>query len=131
MILSVSPLSSKTNNCYNITSVILTIYFCPLKLDILKSLYYIGKYFQSIIHARLVYSLVSCLFIKQDQIISTCNSAIASLMLSQFFTYTVVQHDFQIRCYSTATGWVPLAEKELLTLPQHTDLPCFQCGSWC
>ena len=31
---TVSPLSSKTNNCYNITSVILTIYFCPLKLDV-------------------------------------------------------------------------------------------------
>jgi hypothetical protein len=32
-----------------------------------------------------IYSLVSYLFIKQDQRIMTCNSAVASLMLSQFF----------------------------------------------
>jgi hypothetical protein len=32
-----------------------------------------------------VYSLVSYLFIKQDQMILTCNSAVASLMLSRFF----------------------------------------------
>ena len=38
----------------------------------------------SIIHAW-VYSLVSYLFIKQDQMILTCSSAVASLMLSQFF----------------------------------------------
>jgi hypothetical protein len=31
-----------------------------------------------------VYSLVSYLFIKQDQMILTCNSAVASLMLSRF-----------------------------------------------
>jgi hypothetical protein len=39
------------------------------------------------IHAWLVYSLVSCLFIKQDQMILTCNSAVASLMLSLFLWY--------------------------------------------
>jgi hypothetical protein len=32
-----------------------------------------------------IYSLVSYLFIKQDQMIMTCNSAVASLMLSRFF----------------------------------------------
>ena len=32
-----------------------------------------------------IYSLVSYFFIKQDQMIMTCNSAVASLMLSQFF----------------------------------------------
>ena len=31
-----------------------------------------------------IYSLFSCLFIKQDQMIMTCNSAVASLMLSRF-----------------------------------------------
>ena len=33
-----------------------------------------------------IYSLVSYLFIKQDQMIMTCNSAVASLMLSRFFS---------------------------------------------
>jgi hypothetical protein len=46
----------------------------------------IEKYFQSIIHTWLVYSLVFYLFIKQDQMILTCNSAVASLMLSQAYT---------------------------------------------
>jgi hypothetical protein len=32
-----------------------------------------------------IYSLVSYFFIKQDQMIMTCNSAVASLMLSRFF----------------------------------------------
>ena len=32
-----------------------------------------------------IYSLFSYLFIKQDQMIMTCNSAVASLMLSRFF----------------------------------------------
>ena len=32
-----------------------------------------------------VYSLVSYFFIKQDQTILTCNSAVASLMISRFF----------------------------------------------
>jgi hypothetical protein len=32
-----------------------------------------------------IYSLVSYLFIKQDQLILTCNSAVASPMLSRFF----------------------------------------------
>jgi hypothetical protein len=32
-----------------------------------------------------LYSLVSYLFIKQDQMILTCNSAVESLMLSRFF----------------------------------------------
>ena len=36
-----------------------------------------------------IYSLVSYLFIKQDQRIMTCNSAVASLMLSQFFYYAL------------------------------------------
>jgi hypothetical protein len=31
-----------------------------------------------------IYSLFSYLFIKQDQMIMTCNSAVASLMLSRF-----------------------------------------------
>jgi hypothetical protein len=31
-----------------------------------------------------IYSLVSYLFIKQDQTIMTCNSAVASMMLSRF-----------------------------------------------
>jgi hypothetical protein len=31
-----------------------------------------------------IYSLVSYLFIKEDQMIMTCNSAVASLMLSRF-----------------------------------------------
>ena len=31
-----------------------------------------------------IYSLFSFLFIKQDQMIMTCNSAVASLMLSRF-----------------------------------------------
>ena len=35
-----------------------------------------------------IYSLVSYFFIKQDQIIMTCNSAVASLMLSRFFIYS-------------------------------------------
>jgi hypothetical protein len=34
-----------------------------------------------------VYSLVSYLFIKQDQMILTCNSAVASLMLSIYQCY--------------------------------------------
>jgi hypothetical protein len=34
--------------------------------------------------------LVSYLFIKQDQMILTCNSAVASLMLSRFFYYFIV-----------------------------------------
>ena len=33
-----------------------------------------------------IYSLVSYLFIKQDQMIMICNSAVASLILSRFFT---------------------------------------------
>ena len=33
-----------------------------------------------------IYSLVSYLFIKQDQMIMTCNLAVASLMLSRFST---------------------------------------------
>jgi hypothetical protein len=37
------------------------------------------------IHHTYIYSLVSYLFIKQDQMILTCNSAVASLMLSRFF----------------------------------------------
>ena len=37
------------------------------------------------IHHTYIYSLVSYLFIKQDQKILTCNSAVASLMLSRFF----------------------------------------------
>jgi hypothetical protein len=32
-----------------------------------------------------IYSLFSYLFIKQDQMIMTCNSTVASLMLSRFF----------------------------------------------
>ena len=32
-----------------------------------------------------IYTLFSYLFIKQDQMIMTCNSAVASLMLSRFF----------------------------------------------
>lgn len=36
------------------------------------------------IHHTYIYSLVSYLFIKQDQMILTCNSAVASLMLSRF-----------------------------------------------
>jgi hypothetical protein len=32
-----------------------------------------------------IYSLFSDLFIKEDQMIMTCNSAVASLMLSRFF----------------------------------------------
>ena len=37
------------------------------------------------------YSLVSYLFIKQDQMILTCNSAVASLMLSRFSrTYFII-----------------------------------------
>ena len=36
------------------------------------------------IHHAYIYSLVSYLFIKQDQMILTCNSAVASLMLSRF-----------------------------------------------
>jgi hypothetical protein len=39
------------------------------------------------IHHTYIYSLVSYLFIKQDQMILTCNSAVASLMLSRFFYY--------------------------------------------
>jgi hypothetical protein len=45
------------------------------------------------IHHTYIYSLVSYLFIKQDQLILTCNSAVASLMLSRFFliwTYILV-----------------------------------------
>jgi hypothetical protein len=42
------------------------------------------------------YSLVSYLFIKQDQLILTCNSAVASLMLSRFFILLIVH---------VATGW--------------------------
>jgi hypothetical protein len=51
---------------------------------------HVGKYFQSIIYTWLVYSLVSYLFIKQDQMILTCNSAVASLMLSQFFYNRII-----------------------------------------
>jgi hypothetical protein len=36
------------------------------------------------IHHTYIYSLVSYLFIKQDQRILTCNSAVASLMFSRF-----------------------------------------------
>ena len=39
------------------------------------------------IHHTYIYSLVSYLFIKQDQMILTCNSAVASLMLSQFLYF--------------------------------------------
>jgi hypothetical protein len=42
------------------------------------------------IHHTYIYSLVSYLFIKQDQMILTCNSAVASLMLSWFF-YRMLQ----------------------------------------
>jgi hypothetical protein len=41
-----------------------------------------------------IYSLFSYLFIKQDQMIMTCNSAVASLMLSQFF-----------KIFSSETTW--------------------------
>ena len=53
-------------------------------LSILTKVMFIMSGVQSIIHAWLVYSLVSYLFIKQDQMILTCNSAVASLMLSRF-----------------------------------------------
>jgi hypothetical protein len=39
-----------------------------------------------------IYSLVSYLFIKQDQMIFTCNSAVASMMLSRFFNYNIVSN---------------------------------------
>jgi hypothetical protein len=38
------------------------------------------------IHHTYIYSLVSYLFIKQDQMILICISAVASLMLSRFFS---------------------------------------------
>ena len=51
-----------------------------------------------------IYSLFSYLFIKQDQMIMTCNSAVASLMLSRFLHFdigpissTITQS--QIQCY--------------------------------
>ena len=62
---------------------------------------HVGKYFQSIIHAWLVYSLVSYLFIKQDQMILTCNSAVASLMLSRFLKFL---HHVSFSWYSTRTN---------------------------
>ena len=41
-----------------------------------------------------IYSLVSYLFIKEDQMIMTCNSAVASLMLSRFlYDYVYVDKD--------------------------------------
>ena len=44
-----------------------------------------------------MYSLFSYLFIKQDQMIMTCNSAVASLMLSRFFNnkYNIKFNTFQ------------------------------------
>jgi hypothetical protein len=79
---TVSPLSSKTINCYNITSVILIINFLSLMISWIIFILH-RKIFP--IHHTYIYSLVSYLFMKQDQMILTCNSAVASLMLSQFF----------------------------------------------
>ena len=42
------------------------------------------------------YSLVSYLFIKQDQMILTCNSAVASLMLSQFFLLSFIKQHWRV-----------------------------------
>ena len=44
------------------------------------------------IHHTYIYSLVSYLFIKQDQMILTCNSADGSLMLSRSFYTTTVRY---------------------------------------
>ena len=46
------------------------------------------------IHHTYIYSLVSCLFIKQDQMILTCNSAVASLMLSRFFNWQLQENSY-------------------------------------
>jgi hypothetical protein len=45
---------------------------------------------QTLPKCSLGYSLVSYLFIKQDQLILTCNSAVASLMLSRFFIFPFI-----------------------------------------
>ena len=89
--------------------------FCPLKLMISWIVFilhtHVGKYFQSIIHAWLVYSLVSYLFIKQDQMILTCNSAVASLMLSRFSSVleadSFLAHLTQRVMWGIAITWRP------------------------
>jgi hypothetical protein len=53
---------------------------CPKSWDIVFILH--RKIFP--IHHTYIYSLVSYIFIKQDQIMLTCNSVVASLMLSRF-----------------------------------------------
>ena len=58
------------------------------------------------IHHTYIYSIVSYLFIKQDQMILTCNSAVASLMLSRFFIVYIL-------LYNTILNWFSLTHQSL------------------
>jgi hypothetical protein len=60
-----------------------------------------------------IYSLFSYLFIKQDQMIMTCNSAVASLMLSRFL------------CLSCFTNTLEYQRKNYCFRKDKTDLKLF------
>jgi hypothetical protein len=84
---TVFPLSSKTNNCYNITICYPHNVFVVLWNLMISWIVFILQRTIFPIHSTYIYSLVSYWFIKQDQMILTCNYAVASLMLSRFLYF--------------------------------------------
>jgi hypothetical protein len=72
-----------------------------------------------------IYSLFSYLFIKQDQMIMTCNSAVASLMLSRFFICISTLKKEKYPSHNTVSYLficISMLKKETLPIPQYSKL---------